>query len=118
MDWMFEDMIDGKLESALCRLEENRVHIREWRENGAVLYEYVKLMRAIQSNPERQATAHLNRIQKVKQGIDKMLDVLNDACAYVDEECEIDDEEMKKRVCLMTMQKKLDMCIVHLSLEK
>jgi len=121
MDWMFEDRIEEMLMKTLTTLEMNRRYIGEWRRNGMVLLEYIRLMKDIQS-ARRLKEIGLSRVDAVRKGIDEMLDELNgsgiESDVYVRDEAELEAQEMKKRVCLMTMMQRLDTCAVHLSLQK
>merc|ERR1712129_435450 len=98
-DRMFEECIDGKLENALSRLAAHSVDIIGWRNNGAIIYEYIRLIKSIHDHPESAVAAHLSGIEKCKQEIDNGES----------------NDELKKRVCLMTMCRRLDTCVIHLS---
>ena len=47
----------------------------------------------------------------IKQGINKMLDIYDDTD-------DNDDIDLEKRVCLMTMEQRLETCLVHLMQNK
>lgn len=118
MDWMFEDRIEEMLEKTLSSLERNQQSIGGWRCGGMVLFEYIRLMRDIQSAASLREI-DVKRVDAVRKGVDEMLDQLNgdeeESDIYVRDEPEPDFEEMKKRVCLMKMMKRLDSCAAHLA---
>merc|ERR1712244_177072 len=90
--------------------------ISDWNQNGMIIYEYIKLMRCIQNNPDREIDANLKSIKIVDQGITQMLDHLNNDNKNNQQQFDDDDDEhLKKRVCLITMQQRLQTCIVHLT---
>ena len=109
-DWMMKDKID-KLENSLNILQKHNEEIMDWNQNGMIIYQYIKLMRSIRNNPDKNIEININRIQLIKQGINKMLDALNDNNDDDQSEC---GPDLEKKVCLMTMEQRLDTCLVHL----
>lgn len=118
MDWMFEDRVEEMLLKTLSTLEKHQQFIGNWRRSGMVLLEYIRLMKDIQS-ARTLRDIERNRVDVVRKGIDEMLDELNgdevESDVYIRDEQEPEAQEMKKRVCLMTMMQRLDSCAVHLS---
>ena len=108
-DWMMKDKIDA-LQDSLQILQTHCHDIIDWNNNGMIIYQYIKVMQSIQSNPDKNIETNINSIKMIKQGINKMLDNYNDN----DQDQDEDDQDLEKRVCLMTMEQRLDTCLVHL----
>jgi len=119
MDWVLDDRIEEMLEPTLSTLERHRQCIAEWRRSGMVLLEYIRLIRDIESTPNV-LDVDGERLDAVKKGIDEMLDELDggaepESDVFERDEPELEEQEMKKRVCLRTMRQRLETCAVHLS---
>ena len=112
-DWMMKDKIDA-LQDSLQILQTHCQDIIDWNDNGMIIYQYIKVMQSIQSNPDKNIETNINSIKMIKQGINKMLDNYNDDDNDNDNDENENDDDLKKRVCLMTMEQRLDTCLIHL----